>query len=183
MNQSLVRFFADMALDHSLLASFYGDPEGTMRAAGLSDEDRAAVVSGQQDAVHGRLLTDVADVASANNPSCCPLLLSSPLARAIDAGPMSVRPPMSSRASDPGPLSVRAPLSSRASDPGPLSVRPPMSTRGPLSTRSPESVRGPLTSRSPDAVRSPLSTRTPDNGPASVRAPISVRSPDSRQFS
>jgi hypothetical protein len=174
MNQSLVQFFADMALDHSLLASFYADPEGTMSAAGLADEDREAVGSGQPQAVHDRLLIDASDATmAAYGVSAAPILMFSPSVRASDPGPMPAR----------APLSTRAPMSSRASDPDPMSVRAPLSTRGPLSSRSPDSVRGPLTSRSPDSVRNPMSSRSSDIGPASVRAPISVRSPDSRQFS
>jgi hypothetical protein len=160
MAQSLLSFFAAMALDHSLLARFYLNREETMRIAGVSEVDREAVRSAQPQAIFDRLLTDIPDVASMHAPHICPFLMDffpTTTARASDPP----RAPLSTRA----PLSARAPLSSRASDPGPSSVR------GPRSTRSPDSVRGPVSSRSPDT------------GPASVRAPTSVRSPDSRQFS
>jgi hypothetical protein len=57
VSHTLGQFYADMALDPVRLAAFFSDPQEALRAAGLSEADRAAVESRDTRAIFDRIAT------------------------------------------------------------------------------------------------------------------------------
>jgi hypothetical protein len=116
-------FLAEMALDSSRFAEFLRDPESAIRAEGLSDEDRDALLSGIPAMIAARLAAYFAFPPPYYTP---PVFVTSPPPNFVTAVPLWViAPPPKYVTSPPPPLYVTAPPPLHVTRTPPLHVTAP----------------------------------------------------------